>query len=109
MVTRSGLKWVLENSGFFLSNEHKKSHDQNRVISDNAIFSRGVAMFYFIFLSLFSCEEAALEVQMLLCLFDCVSPKLNFTFCLSIVNEVYTKPVYCTSVHKTSLLYSKPW
>ena len=47
---------------------------------------------------LFSCEEAALEVQMLLCLFDCLCvPKTEFH--LSIVNEVYTKPVYCTSIH----------
>ena len=59
--------------------------------------------------TVFSCEEAALEGQKEVCVSVRVSvrvsPKLNFTFHLSIVNEVYTKPVYCTSVHKTSLLY----
>ena len=50
---------------------------------------------------IFSCEEAALEGQMLsviVCLSVCLTPKLNFTFHLSIVNDVYTKPVYCSSV-----------
>ena len=54
----------------------------------------------------FSCEEAALEVQMLsLCVCVCVwvSVKLNITKVR--LFEVYTKPIDCTRIHKTSLLY----
>ena len=50
----------------------------------------------------FSCEEAALEVQMLsVCV--CLTPKLNII--KNRLFEVYTKPINCTRVHKTSLLY----
>ena len=53
---------------------------------------------------IFSCEEAALEVQMSVCLSVCLSvPKLNITKVM--LFEVYTKPIDCTRVHKTSLLY----
>ena len=60
--------------------------------------------------NVFSCEEAALEGQMLsvsvcssVCLFDCLTPKLNITKVR--LFEVYTKPIDFTRVHKTSLLY----
>ena len=52
------------------------------------------------FQSSFGCEEAALEVQMSVCL---SVPKLNITKVM--LFEVYTKPIDCTRVHKTSLLY----
>ena len=52
----------------------------------------------------FSCEEAALEGQMFkcVCLSVCLTPKLNITKVR--LFEVYTKPIDCTRVHKTSLL-----
>ena len=63
--------------------------------------------------TIFSCEEAALEVQMLLCV-SCLSvwpqnwilPRLGYVKCTQnqLTVQGYTKPVYCTSVYKTSLL-----
>ena len=50
--------------------------------------------------SLFSCEEAALEGQKEVCVSVCPSSKLNFT-----LKKQHTKPIDCTSVHKTNWLY----
>ena len=55
------------------------------------------------FYEVFSCEEAALEGQMSVCVSVCLSPKLNITKVR--LFEVYTKPIDCTRVHTTSLLY----
>ena len=92
-------------------------HHQERSGNSNVKCQKYVTYVFIPQILIFSCEEAALEGQMLsvcVCLFDCLTPKLNITkvmlfevYTNQLTVQGYTKPVYCTSdstrVHKTSL------